>query len=108
MSTPVTHTILPRIGDANLQRLADTTERSINKLEAHPFANVKILNNVVVGAGDTRIYHGLGYKLTGYWIISAVGDVRLAVGAAPETADPSNYFTLRASVGGISINLAVF
>lgn len=99
---------LPRLGDSDLQQVTVAVEQSLNALEVHPLANLRILAPTVVGANDTRIYHGLGQRLTGYFIVSAVGDVRLAVGAIPEAADPSNYFTLRASVGGISVTLAVF
>jgi hypothetical protein len=100
------NTALPRVGDDQLQRLTALIEQAIQALEANPFAGLRILPPVVIGASDTRVYHGLGYPLRYYFIVSTPIDIRLAVGAVPETIDPANYFTLRASTPG-QVTLAV-
>jgi hypothetical protein len=101
------NTALPRFGDAKLDLLINQLEISLNDLEGAPLAGAVILPRQLVGASDTRIFHGLGRPVAGYWIVGSNVDVRVADGAVPEAIDPRNYFTLRASTAAV-LGLAVF
>lgn len=95
------NTALPRVGDGPLQRLTQIIEDALNDLEGKPLAGVVILPRQLVGASDTRIYHGLGRPVAFYWIVGSNVDVRVADGAVAETIDPFNYLTLRASTAAV-------
>lgn len=93
----MTVTNLPRIGDALLQRLIMLVERALNALEAAPAATAVLVSNVTIGALDTRVYHGLGQKITGYILVRSPSGLNVSDGVAAETLDPAHYVSLRLS-----------
>lgn len=99
------NTALPRIGDAQMQRLIDIIETALNELEGSPFAGAVVVTQAI-GTGDTRVYHGLGRVPKYFWVVRASADVRVFDGAVPETTDSANYITLRAS-SAQTVTLAV-
>ncbi len=104
----MSNTALPRIGDAATQDLINRLEVAINALEATPLAGVVVLPSVTFGAGDLRVYHGLGRAVRGYFVVRcAVTGVTVGDGLTPETIDPRNYVSLRASAA-VALTLAVF
>jgi len=103
----VSNTALPRFGDAQLQDLINRLEQALSALEGKPLANVLLLGPITIATTDTRVYHGLGRALGGYFVVRAAGDVRIFDGAVPETLDPANYVSLRSS-NPVAVTLAVF
>jgi len=102
----MTATALPR-PPASPNEVIVATEQAINALEAHPLAKVLILPSVTIGTADTRVFHGLGQRISGYWLVRAPGNITVFDGLVPETVDPANFVTLRLS-GGATVALAVF
>jgi hypothetical protein len=101
------NTALPRVGDAQLQRLIGILEDALNAIEAAPLAGVTLLPPVPVDSIDTRVYHGLGRPARGYWVVGNPAGTFVFDGRIAEIVDPFNYFTLRATVPG-TVSLAVF
>lgn len=102
------NTALPLVGDADLQRLTQLIEDALNALEAKPLNGGVIITQAFTTA-DNRVYHGLGRPAQGYLIVRKSFAVDIFEGAVPETVDPGNYVTLRASAGGAgNISVLVF
>ncbi len=107
VSKSLPHVFLPRIGDAKMNQLIDSIERVLNRLEAHPFANLKILAPQAFTAfTNVRVMHGLGYPLSGFFVVSTPGIVNVALSAVVDP-DPNNYVFLGANAT-TTITLAVF
>lgn len=108
MAVALPHSSLPRIGDASMNNLIDKIERSLNRLEAHPFANMKVLASVTFVAAGTpqRVYHGLGYAATGFVVINNDSNSVISQGSAD--TDPSNFILLKSSGVLSSVTLAIF
>lgn len=100
------NTVLPRVGDAQNQRLIDIIERSLNALEGWPPSSLVMVTQAV-GTADTRVFHGLGRAAAGYFLVRSTVDVRIFDGAVAEATDPANYLRLRASVAA-TVTLLVF
>jgi hypothetical protein len=102
-------TNLPRLGDNELQRLTRLIEDALNRLESNPLNNAVVLGAQTINSTDTRVYHGLGRSVAGFWVVRGGGGATVFDGAVPETIDPANYITLRASTGGApAFTLAVY
>lgn len=100
------NTALPRIGDGPTQDLINRLEIALNDLEAHPLAGLVLVTQPVTTA-DGRVYHGLGQPAQGYFVVRSSAPVIVVDGTVPETTDPRNYVSLRAS-GSAMVTLAVF
>ena len=110
MSSPVAHTTLPRIGDGNMNKLIDLIERALNRLEAMPLNNAKLIKGVVFTAAypaSTRVFHGLGYKPSGYFAVNSFNAFEILTEFPAETADPSNYINLAYGSAG-TVDVVVF
>lgn len=102
----MSNTALPRVGDAQLQRLIGIVETALNALESSPFAGAVLIRQAI-GVTDTRVYTGLGHAVSGYFLVRATADVRVFDGAVPEAIDAANYVSLRAS-SAQTVTLAVY
>lgn len=98
---------LPR-GQPSYNQLVAAVETLLNQLARHPLANLKVLPAQTINPTDTRIFHGLGQRPTGYFIVKSTSGSTVFDGLAAETADPSNYLMLRSSAGMPTVTLAVF
>jgi hypothetical protein len=89
--------ILPRLVGADvasyLDRLVAALEDAI--LDPGKLAGAVIVGPVAIATTDTRIYHGLGQRPIGYWLIKAPSDLRVFDGTVAEATDPRNFVTLR-------------
>lgn len=105
----MSNTTLPRVGDGALRDLTRRIEDAIRALEKAPLAGAVIIGPVTFAStADVRVYHGLGRAPVGFWQVRKNFAVDVTDGLVPEAIDPANYITLRASLGGVSITLAVF
>lgn len=98
---------LPRFG-APIDRALDIIESTLRSLLAAPLTGAVVLAPQVINATDTRVYHGLGRRPRGAFMVQnpSVGAV-LADGLVPESVDPSNFIVLRLSTA-VSVTLVVF
>lgn len=103
---------LPRISsgdDAELNRLVNLLEVALNGLQESPLAGAQILAPVSIALfpAQTRVYHGLGQRIKGWFVVNSTSLTSYSAGAVPESIDPTNFFTLSADNANIT-TLAVF
>jgi hypothetical protein len=99
-------TTLPR-PPASLDEIVVAAEQAINRLEDNPLVGVVILQNVAISPGGGRVYHGLGQRARGCWIVRATVDVRVALSDAPDAADPAHFMFVSSSTAAV-VDLAVY
>lgn len=93
-----------------MNKLIDAIERALNHLEAIPTNNAKIIQGVVFTAAyptSTRVFHGLGYKASGYFVVNTFNAFGLLTEFPAETVDPSNYINL-AYGSAATVDIVVF
>jgi len=90
---------LPR-GQQSYDQLVAAVETLLNQLARHPLANLKVLPAQTINPGGTRVYHGLGQRVTGYFLVGASFPGAAIADTGLETADPQNYINL-SSTGGV-------
>lgn len=100
------NTVLPRVGDAQMQRLIDMLEKAINALEAASL-NQAVTVTQAIGFTDTRVYHGMGRVPIGYIGIRSDTPTTLYDGVVAETIDPANYISLRCSTAA-TVTILIF
>jgi hypothetical protein len=100
-------TKLPMVGDNEQQRQTYQVERSLNALEAAALANAVIVGPIAIGTADTRVFHGLNQRPTGYFLVRSPSDVRVFDGATYEAIDPQHFITLRLSTAA-TVWLCIF
>jgi hypothetical protein len=91
------NTALPRVGDAELQRLTALIEDALNALEEKPLANAVIIPVTFTAAypAGVRVYHGLGRAPVGYFVVNTLNAFGwLTQIPTPNEPDPRNYITL--------------
>lgn len=98
---------LPRTGTTAIDRVLELVERGFRAVDAFVFSPAVLVGPVSILTTDTRVHHGLGGRPKGYVLVKAPADVRIFDGATPETTDPANYISLRAS-SAQTVTLVVF
>ena len=102
--------MLPRIGDGQMNKLIDIIERALNRLEAMPINNAKLIKGVVFTAAyptSTRVFHGLGYRPSGYFAVNTFNAFPNMTEFPRETTDPANYINLAYSAAAV-VDIVVF
>jgi hypothetical protein len=100
--------MLPRLGDGNMNKLIDLIERALNRLEAMQLNNFKILSptTFVTPFANQRVFHGLGYPMTGFFVIDTTTLAQIARSTTADV-DPNNYALMGSSVAA-TVTILVF
>ena len=108
VSQAVAHTTLPRLGDGNMNKLIDLIERALNRLEAMPLNNAKLLapTTFTTPFASQRVFHGLGYPMTGFAVVNTTTLAQISVSTTADV-DPNNYVLMGSSVAA-TVTLVVF
>jgi hypothetical protein len=104
------NTALPRYGDKKIDDLVNRLEIAINALEAHPLANLRIISVTFPAPvpATVRVYHGLGYRPSGYFVVNTQNAYPLLTEAPPANEpDPGNYITFGYSTAS-TVLIAVY
>jgi hypothetical protein len=100
-------TSLPR-PPASQAELTVSVEQSLNALEAHPFANLRFVTVTFPAAfAIVRVSHGLGYPMSGWFVVATTSLAQVFQTSAPDASDPANFANFGSSVAA-TVKLAVF
>ena len=102
-------TSLPR-PPADPAEVIVAVEQSLNALETHPLANLRIISVTFPAPvpATVRVYHGLGYKPVGYFVVNTQNAYPLLTEAPPTNEpDPQHYITFGYSTAS-TVLIAVF